>query len=94
MTKPPITESGTSLSEGVKALDVTSRERPASIAIAWLEAKLMALGDAWRADIRAHGDGCAATFSNNVPDDCGCGLTDKRDREIALINDGVTDDDG
>lgn len=58
-----------------------------------LEVTVSALCDAWRADTRVHSEGCAAVFSNNVPDDCGCGLTEKRDREITMIKEGITEED-
>lgn len=56
-----------------------------------LDAQVEALCDAWRRDIRAHQDGCPATFSNCVPDDCGCGLTEKREAEMKSIKEAVYD---
>ena len=39
----------------------------------------------WTADIRAHRDGCPATFSNCVPDDCACGLNASREAAIRAL---------
>jgi hypothetical protein len=59
--------------------------------IAQLEAQVEALCDAWRKDIRAHMDGCPAMFSNCVPDDCGCTLTEAREAEIKKIKETIYD---
>lgn len=53
--------------------------------IAILEARIEELCDSWRTEIRAHQDGCPASFSNCVPDDCACGLTELREAEIRAI---------
>lgn len=50
-----------------------------------LEAQISDLKDAWLRDIRAHQDQCPATFSNCVPHDCGCGLTELREAEMDKI---------
>lgn len=63
------------------------RDNTHSDAIAELDAEVEALCDAWRSDIRSHEDQCPATFSNCVPDDCGCGLTEKREAEMKKIKD-------
>ena len=54
--------------------------------IAQLEAQVEALCDAWRKDIRSHME-----FSNCVPDDCGCTLTEKREAEIKKIKETTYD---
>lgn len=47
-----------------------------------VDAFALELLSAWLQDIRAHMDGCPATFSNNVAHDCACGLTERREQEI------------
>ncbi len=53
--------------------------------IAELDAQVSALKDAWLSDIRAHQDGCPASFSNCVPHDCACGLTELREEKMDQI---------
>jgi hypothetical protein len=59
--------------------------RPQAEQLAELDARIESLRDAWRRDIRAHQDGCPASFSNCVPDDCACGLTELRNKEMDAI---------